>query len=216
MKRDYIPGKVGHFNIWVEQFVGGVEAGAAKLHVAPDTVARLRAAGNKWKKSRDAQVDAKCSYAVATTTANEARKELTQLIRQEVGRMRGDADVPESELYGLGLPKLDRVPTPVSESRVIGLPTPLLVPKSTERSQVRVHYLNPQGGKAKPKGIQGVAIYCRFGGGRMHYLATTSKTPYTHTIDPPRTVVVEYKACWVDSRGRQGAFCDPVKVAVTG
>ncbi|MCK4307022.1 hypothetical protein KAW50_02215 [candidate division WOR-3 bacterium] len=223
MAKDYVPEKDSDFNSWQKSFVDYIIANASALVVSTSEKNKLVSLRNSWKTDYLNHLTAQNAAKGATETKEETRDSYETAIRQLTRKFQARAETTDSQREGLGITVPDRIRTPLSEQIVQSESPPKVKARCTSPKQVRIDWYPSQVGTdsgAKPKGIDGVAIWYAEGGiptdnALWRFLALDTNSPYIHSVGNNATVTLAYKAQWFDKRKRMGAFGNPVTVAVT-
>ena len=222
--KDYIPQSSGGFNTWQKSYVAYIVANASALGIAPSDIAKLQSAQADWNNKFRANMEAQNAARGAIESRNESLDVFITIIRQMTRGIQLRAETTDTQREGLSITVPDRTKTPLSEQIVLTETPPIVKARCTSPKQVRIDWHPSQVGTdsgAKPKGIDGVAIWYAEGGiptddAEWRFLALDTNSPYIHSVGNDATVTLTYKAQWFDKRKRMGPFGNPVTVAVTG
>ncbi|MCK4307499.1 hypothetical protein KAW50_04650 [candidate division WOR-3 bacterium] len=221
---NYIPRSSGRFNTWQKSYVAYIVANASALGIAPSDVAKLQSAQVDWSNKFRANMEAQNAAHGTIESRDKSLDAFVIIVRQMTRGVQARAETTDGQREGLGITVPDRIKTPLSEQIVQNETPPVIEAVCTSPRQVRIDWRPSQSGtdsEAKPKGIDGVAIWYAEGGiptdiAEWRFLALDTNSPYIHSVGNDKTVTLAYKAQWFDKRKRMGAFGNPVTVAVTG
>ena len=222
--KDYVPQSNAGFNGWQNSYVAYIVANASALGIAPSDVAKLQSAQADWNNKYTSNIEIQNAAHGAIESRNESQDTFVTIIRQLTRGVQARAETTDNQREGLGITVPDRTKTPLSEQIVQTESPPVIKARCTSPKQVRIDWRPSAVGtdsEAKPKGIDGVAIWYAEGGiptdnAEWRFLALDTNSPYIHSVGNDATVTLAYKAQWFDKRKRMGAFGNPVTVAVTG
>ena len=223
---NYIPTRSGDYWIWESQFCSYAAAHQAELDFTVGEVGDLGTADLAANAAKDSMYDARDIYEAAVELKDEAKAELTAIIRALAQKYQKNLNATDVHREGLGITVPDREPTPVSADRVAMTPSPMVLCSAVERGQMVVHFgLHPadEGNNAKPDFMRAAEIWYARGGipgsdegaGPWQYVASDSNSPYVHYTPDTVSGVLAYRARWIDVRNRPGPFGDPVTIAYT-
>ena len=221
---DYIPQSDPAFNAWQEIFINYAIANSMALGISISEKMELQSAGMGWTTHYLTHINAQNAAKGATENKEENKDTLESVIRQLTKKIQARAETTDAQREALGITVPDTTLTPLSENIVLTEPPPRVEAICTAPKQVRVDWYPSAVGtesKAKPQGIDGVAIWYAEGGipadeSGWRFLALDTNSPYVHNVGNDASITLAYKAQWFDRRKRMGPFCDPVTVAVTG
>ena len=222
--KDYIPRKDAEFNKWLRNISQKLPNIATAIGLPQSLVDELVAAYTDWKDAYKSHQKAHNVARGATETKNKKLVNAKSVARLIIGMLQVNPKLTDVQREVLDITVPDRIRTPLSEQIVLTEPPPRVKVVCTSPKQVRIDwYPTPVGtdSGAKPKGIDGVAIWYAEGGiptddAEWRFLALDTNSPYIHNVGNDKTVTLAYKAQWFDRRKRMGPFGNPVTVAVTG
>jgi len=153
----------------------------------------------------------------ATEVKDEDRATLSTAIRLVTQVLQPLPAFTDAQRAALGVTVPDLIRTPTAPDYVVNLAPPnlLLEPR---RGLVTVHFgVNPGNEKlnAKPPEIAGANIWYRVESGPWAFVALDTNSPYKHNFAITEPLNVEYRAQWVDKKGRVGIFSETAKCTVT-
>jgi len=214
----YIPKADAQFDEWAENFAAQLPAIATAIGgIPPALVTAVTTDYTNWDISFDAHLVAKNASQAATEVKDENRVTFQADIRTVAQLLQKHPNLTDEQREILGLTVPDLIRTPSSPDYVVSLAPPLLLLES-RRGLVVVHFgVNPSNEKlnAKPDAIAGANIWYRVESGPWQFVALDTNSPYNHNFAITEPQNVEYRAQWVDKKGRSGIFSETAKCAVT-
>lgn len=215
---DYMPQGDALFDEWGENFAAQLPAIATVIGgIPPALVTAVTTGYTNWDISFDAHLVAKNASQAAAEVKDESKAAFKSDIRAVAQLLQNHPALTDEQRQILGLTVPDLVPTPSSPDYVVSLPPPILLLES-KRGLVVVHFgVNPSNEKrnAKPAEINGANIWYRVESGPWQFVALDTNSPYNHNFAITEPQNVEYRAQWVDKKGRVGIFSETAKCAVT-
>ena len=215
---DYVPKTDAWFDEWAQKFATALPAIATAVGgIPPALVTAVTTGYADWDLSYDAHQVARNASQSATEVKDEDRVTLSTAIRlvtQVLQPLPAFTDA-QRETLGVTVPKPTR--TPSSPDYVVGLEPPILL-LEPRRGLVTVHFgVNPGNEKlnAKPENIGGANIWYRVESGPWAFVALDTNSPYNHNFAITEPLNAEYRAQWVDKKGRVGIFSETAKCSVT-
>jgi hypothetical protein len=218
MTPKYIPQSDPRFDEWAEKLAAALPAIATAIGGVPaDLVTAVTDGYAAWDLSYDAHQVARNAAQSATEVKDEDRVTLATAIRLVIQLLQKHPAFTNAQREALGVTVPDLIRTPSSPDYVVNLAPPILLLES-RRGLVVVHFgVNPSNEKlnAKPAAINGANIWYRVESGPWAFVALDTNSPYNHnfTITEPQNV--EYRAQWVDKKGRTGIFSETAKCTVS-
>ena len=224
MAKDYIPYADAEFDVWLRNFTQNLASIATEVGLPQNFVDELSTIYAEWKTDYTAQRSARNAFKGATEKKNKKRARARSLARLIAGMLQANPKLTNGHREILDITVPDKIKTPLSEQIVQSETPPVIEAVCTSPRQVRINWRPSQVGtdsEARPKGIDGVAIWYAEGGiptdiAKWRFLALDTNSPYIHSVGNNATVTLAYKAQWFDKRKRMGPFGNPVTVAVTG
>jgi hypothetical protein len=216
--KDYIPKMDAQFDEWFRIFDDEVSAIATPLGVTPALITAVATAYANWQLAYVAHQTAHNAAQAAAETKDEARAAAKEAVRPVVGMLQKNPGLTDAQRETLGITVPDREPTPTAPDYVVNLAPPILLLDWKQRGQVTVHFgVNPSNEKrnAKPPEIAGANIWYRVESGPWQFVALDTNSPYNHNLAITEPQNVEYRAQWVDKKGRTGPFSETAKCTVS-
>jgi hypothetical protein len=214
----YIPREDAKYDEYAENFNNQLPPIATAIGGIPaDLVTAVTDGYADWDVAFDAQTVAQNAALAATQVKDEARVTLSTAIRLVGQLLQKHPALTDAQRQTLGLTVPDLIKTPTSPDYVVSLAPPLLL-LEPRRGLVIVHFgVNPSNEKlnAKPDAIAGANIWYRVESGPWAFVALDTNSPYNHNFAITEPQNVEYRAQWVDKKGRSGIFSETAKCAVT-
>lgn len=218
MGRPYMPYGEAEFDEWAQKFAAALPAIATAVGgIPPALVTAVTTGYADWDLAYDAHQVAHNAAQAATEFKDEKRVTLATAIRLVTQVLQPLPAFTNVQRETLGVTVPDLIRTPTAPDYVISLDAPLLLLEA-KRGLVIVHAgVNPSNEKenAKPPEIAGFNIWYRVDSGPWAFVALDTNSPYNHNFAITEPQNVEYRAQWVDKKGRTGIFSETAKCSVT-
>jgi len=212
------PRKEADLNSYFQIVVAFLIANATRLLVSAANKAAITAQLATWNTAYPLAQNPDTSTKTAIDNKNIARDELVTTLRSIY------KDIPYSVLtpqdrntLGITEPSTSRTPAPVPSTKPAG------TVDTSKRLAHTINFYDSEGtGIAKPDGVRGCQIWLKIGSPatspkELDYLATDTKTPYTHEFEGEDAgKMVYYWLRWENTRGETGPWSEPIQATVTG
>ena len=211
VKSDYIPKKDSELVSWSANFTSQVSANATAWGIPPDEVTSLQAASDTFAELQK-QTDSPAKTAVIVAQKNDARKNLTGIVRTLAGFRLKNPVIADAERIALGLHVRDTTYTTVEAPKT----RPELDINVVDFRRLKASF-HDQGSKsrAKPYGTNGaVIIYAVLDAPPVNHSALIRSVLATRTphilefTEEERGKTVYIAICWQNEKGERGPFSE--------
>jgi hypothetical protein len=218
-KNGPFPRKEGELNTYFAIAVPYIGSNAPRLKVSAANVTAATTQLGVWNTTYPLTQNPDTATTTANDNKNAARDALMGTLRTIY------ADIPESVLTAQDRNTLNltersttRTPAAVPSTKPAG------TVDTSKRLQHTINFYDSEGtGIAKPAGVRGCQIWLKIGSPaptdpkELDFLATDTKTPYTHDFDgTDASKMVYYWLRWENTRGETGPWSEPIQATVVG
>ena len=218
---DYIPDNDAEFDTWQKDLLAYAND-AGNLARWGLTAAFMQAANAQqtvWNGKYGAMLATQIAAQAAMTGKKDSRIAYEPPLRSAVGQLQKNPEVTDQDRRAMKITIAETARTAAD------------VPESSPDGEIDVatrlrHIINfwdsaTPGVKAKPHGVRGAQIFIKIGGeaptspDECKYLATDTKTPYTHDFEMDEGgMMVYYLLRWENSRGEVGPWSRVISARV--
>ena len=210
---DFIPKSDGEFDTWQNDLVKYVNtpANLARWGLTAAFAGPVNDQQAVWEDKYPAMLEAQTVYQASVTGKKDSRTSYEPPLRSMVGQLQKNPKVTDEDKRAMKITIAQTTRTAVE------------VPSDAPDGEIDVatrlrHTINfwdsaTPGVKAKPAGVRGAQIFMKIGGEAptspddCRYLATDTKTPYTHDFEMDEGgLMVYYMMRWENTRGEVGPW----------
>jgi len=217
---DSIPGPDPGFHEWVIPFHDYVSTNATDLGLQASDVAPLTTAVTNWKTDYPAHTTAQSNAASAKVQKDKTRAAIEAIARPMIQGFQASTKITDTQraAMGINIRSATRTRVAVPSSRPVG------TVDTSQRFEHTVRYRDESmSSRGKPAGVASCEIWSKVGGtppkdlSEMTYLAASTRTPYQVQYTGAQAgQTVCYWLRWVNTRGEQGPWSEPVSATIPG
>ena len=215
MHHDYIPESDEGALIWLRVFAGALAGDPAAFGVGPEAVAEVGARVAAFAEAFRLAVAPETRGPRTVFAKTERRREAVAVCRRVAQQIKADAAIPADVKLLAGVrpvnPRRSRVP--------LGGTLPTLDVGLTPTGGHRVAFADQAAPRrrAKPAGVVGLQLFRRLEGapGPLELVGTYPRGPVVLTYDRGAAGArVTYTARWINRRGEQSLYSQPVTMMI--
>lgn len=212
---DYVPVRDGEFDAWLWQFNDYFQADHVALGFQASDAAEVQSLLDAWRTVYAGSNAAKQAATAMAAEKKNTRREVERAIRRFVRVIQARPATSDLQRGNLGVTIPDR-------TRTLS-PTPTVSPSIeldwSRRGQCVIHVgVNPQNesvNRFSPHGKM-CLLQFRMQGGDWEHLAVATSSPFVHVVGNEEPWSIQYRAAYLNSRGRQGPWSDADTAYIAG
>jgi len=217
---DSIPGPDPDFHKWVLPFCDYVSTNATTLGLPAGDVAPLTTAVTTWKTDYPAHTTAQSNASSAKLKKDNTRAAIEAIARPLIQGLQASTKVTDDQRAAMNIHVRATTRTRVA----VPATRPLGSVDTSQRFQHILSYRDENStGRGKPSGVASCEIWSKVGGtppkdiSEMTYLAASTRSPYRVQYSGAQAgQSVCYWLRWVNTRGQQGPWSEPITATIPG